>query len=213
MSRRTTTTVSHQGAIVDPFSLARDGGRQIDWANVPESFRRGAVKAVANGAAATGATSITVDPLPEDLPRGAILNGGVGDQVVLTAPAAKGATTIAVEAITGGGIADNQELVYTGRAGKKYIPIHTIMADLSSGKMIPRAARPGAETASGILQSDADEDSRTAAASGYGRYIGGAFYQNRLPDFSNGAFATMKTELEAAGLAFSWHTAIDSRGA
>lgn len=76
----------------------------------------GAVETVVvalNGGAAENATSLTVDALTGPIPSGALLSFGVGEQVRVTADAAEGATTLAVEAI-GNAIEDNDTATFYG---------------------------------------------------------------------------------------------------
>jgi hypothetical protein len=197
-------------------SIDSDTGRQIDWSRVPDTYRMGTSYTVkANGAAAAAATSITVDALPVDLPVGQRLDfTGSGEFAILTAPALEGDTTISVEALDAG-VEDNDEAtVLVSHSGKKFIPAGTAMVIYAANKMmVPRAARPGSETAFCLLASNAIEDAPHNAMSGFGCIIGGAVYQNLLPDFANAAWATFKTELNTAGVGtgFAWITYEDSR--
>lgn len=68
-----------------------------------------------NGAAAQGATSMTVDALTGPVPAGTILRYAVDEYAKTTALAAAGATTVAVEALVNG-IEDNDEAWYEGAA-------------------------------------------------------------------------------------------------
>src|ERR1051325_1119045 len=77
--------------------------------------------------------------------------------------------------------------------GKKEIPAFTVMAELSSGKVIPRADVSGAETAGMIMETNAIEDDPTASLSGYGMIIGGSLYETLLPD-STGSPKVLPTD-------------------
>lgn len=66
--------------------------------------------------------------------------------------------------------------------GKKEIKAFTVMAELSTGKVIPRADVTGAEVAGMVLETNAIEDDPSAALSGYGMIIGGSLYENLMPD-------------------------------
>jgi hypothetical protein len=131
MPMRTTTFPTRPGPIVDPHSITRGSGRQIDWA------------AVASGR-------------------------------------------------------------INANTGKKEIAPYTVMCEVASGKIIPRADRAGAETATCLLEAGAVEDEPTAALSGYGIIVGGIFYENLLPDAAGGPPKVLptayKTELQAAGV-------------
>lgn len=132
----TTTNVSMPGFIVDHNSVDRDTGRQIDWANVPDSFK-------------------------------------------------------------------NAE-------GKKVLPAGKIMAEMSGGKIVARSNIPGAQTAIGILASNAVEGAPHNAASGFGLLVGGVFYINLMPDKAHADLDDMQAELAAVGN-FVWRTYADNR--
>jgi hypothetical protein len=286
----TQENISRAAFIADPSSVSREpGGRQIDWDQVGDAYRSSKETVKANGAAAAGATAITVDALPikvqagqllnfgtyapvtvttsgaaaaatalpvtalsGPIPSGTVLNfTGAGEFAVLTADAAAGATSLAVEALDAtienadtalfpGGtiqarvtanaaagatsltvdelqfaVADNAEAIIGG-SGSKVIPAGTVMAELTGGKVVPRAARPGSETAIGLLETGAAEDSKSDALSGYGLIIGGVIYENLLPDAAGGTTisSTYKTELQTAGVGtgFAWRTYADDTG-
>jgi len=298
MASRTNFTPSYLPFVVDAGSLDRDGGRQIDWAKVPETFKNGVDYTVTlnDANANAGDTTIAVDALPVLLPVGTVLDfglltadaytitvndataaigdvalgvvalpvaipagtvltfsGGAGDTdeiAVVAADAAAGATSltvvklphaiadtatadfpgtaqqmlakVAVEAAAGatsitvdalaGHIVDNSEATVTfGGTGSKIIPAGTVMAQLSSGKIVPRSDRPGSETATCVLETMADELGLNMALSGYGTLVAGVLYENLMPDYANASWATFKTELNAAGVGhFVWRTYADT---
>ena len=85
---------------------------------------------------------------------------------------------------------------YAGDDGKKVIPAGTAMADAAAGgAMVPRGAGSPAKY---LLVATAVEGHNAHALTGYGRFLGGRFYENLLPSFSDAAWATIKTELGAA---------------
>src|SRR4029079_19315968 len=93
---------------------------------------------------------------------------------------------------------------------EKVIPAGTVMCELSSGYIVPRAARPGSEAAIGILWSTATSSSYYAnndAQSGYGIIVGGVIYENLLPE----TITSYKTELETNGTSWVWETYSDNR--
>jgi hypothetical protein len=107
---------------------------------------------------------------------------------------------------------------------KKRIPAGTVLAENAAGKVIPRkdvAAAfaenpddwPEATTASGFIVSDAQEDSRVAALSGYGMFIGGVFYRELLPDHGEAAFDDWIVEITDKGAGVRLETFSDSRAA
>lgn len=204
------------GFVVDHAAMVKDGGGQIDWSHVPDSFKAGkkytiTLMAQANAAA----TTMTVAALPIDLPVGTVLQFGPDEFAQLTAPALKGATSLAVAALAAQIESADTATYLVSESGKKVIPAGTIMAELSGGKMIPRSAVTGAETAKFILASYAVEGAEHNAESGFGRYIGGPVYENLLPDYGAGSLATWKTELNTAGVGtgFAWKSYADTRAA
>src|SRR5436309_2446819 len=83
--QRTTLYVTHPPFVVDPSSLVRTGGRQVDWDSIPESYREGAVNVtVGTGGAAAGATSVPVVALPVKLDVDMILKFGSYAPVTVT---------------------------------------------------------------------------------------------------------------------------------
>lgn len=210
---RTTYYDSLPGFVADWDSIDRNSGRQIDWDQVGNAYRSTAFTVKANGAAAQGATSITVDALPGALKAGTILKFGTAEFAYLTADAAAGATSLTVEALVNG-IEDNDEAVFAGD-GAKSIPAGTIMAQLSGGKLIPRASVTGSETSTCILASTASEkDGIGSGNQAYGGIVGGVIYQNLLPDYSHASFATWKGELDepSVGTGWAWETYADDSG-
>jgi hypothetical protein len=92
--------VSRPAFVLDPHSITRESGRQIDWGYVPDDYRIGGQVVTMNGAASAAATSITVDPLPVALTVGMNLYFGQSQEFArVTAPAAAGATTVSVESL------------------------------------------------------------------------------------------------------------------
>lgn len=102
-----------------------------------------AVVVTANGAAAQNATSMTVDALSGAIPSGTILYFGSGEFARLTAAAAAGATTLAVEALVNG-IEDDDAATYAGTSGKKRVYAGTLLgrtyAERDSGDAFGPAA-------------------------------------------------------------------------
>lgn len=272
---RTSITGSSPGFIADHSSVARAGtGRQIDFSLLDDSYRQSRTVVKANGAAAKGATSVTVDALAAALPVGTQLDfgdvanvtvttsgaalaaatsipvtalsgpipsgtrldfTGAGEFALTTADAAAGATSLAVEALDAGiesgdtaayvggsrlavltapalkgatsitvdelpfAVPDNAEATATGGEGPKVVPAGTIVAELSSGKVVPRKSAPGAETSIGFLVSDAAEGDRSAARTGYGVVVGAVVYEELLPDAGESAFVTWIGEIRTNG--------------
>lgn len=168
-----------------------------------------------SAAAAAAATSLTVFPLDGTIANSqtATFSGGT-IQARVTANAAAGATSVTVDELQFG-VADNATAT-VGGTGLRSLPAGVVVAEMSGGKVVPRAIRPGSETAIGLLATDAVENDRAAALSGYGVIIGGAIFENLLPDAAGGATidSTYKTELQTAGVGtgFAWLAYSDNSG-
>lgn len=206
MARVTTTDV--RGAfIADPHSVTRNQGRQIDWANVPESYREGAAAVVNSGTASIGATSLTVGALTVALPQGTVLDFGGGKFARLTAAAAVGATTLAVTALPTA-LANNDTAYYSTPGRMRRLKAGTIVGELlGSGKVSPRVVTTNPAT--GILETDALENDKNAALTGYGVIVGGVVFGNLL--VGGAPTTTVKNELIAAGTGFAFLTYGDDR--
>ncbi len=161
-----------------------------------------------SGGALAGATSIVVDAIPTALVSGdtAIFEGGVLTAVV-DAAAVAGATSVVVEDLPLG-IPDNAEAIVPGAIGGeistgRHIKAGTVMDLTAAGKVVPSSLATGGLTAFGIIETNADEDSRTDAATGYGILLSGNFYENLLPEADGGTPSVIpsawKTELLARG--------------
>lgn len=288
MATRTTTYPTKQNFVVDPNSIVRGSGRQVDWDKVSDMFRPGGFSMVVGAAgAAPGATSVPVAALENDVPAG-VYDFGVDnfvvtvDQAALAAAVsihvvalpgplqagqildfggakfarvatdtAAGAVTVPTDALptalAGNETAnvkgsklvevttdadagdttltveplphslDSGDSAIISGSGDKVIPAGTVVAQLSSGKIVPRASRPGAETATGILETPAQENSKSDALTGYSVIVGGNLYENLLPD-ATGSPAVLptayKNELNAANISnFVFEQYYDSRAA
>jgi hypothetical protein len=198
--------------VADPESIDRNTGRQIDWTKIPDSYKAGTSYTItAQALANAAATSITVTATLVALPTGTVLNfTGAGHFATLSAPAAVGATALTVEALDtaiGSGYTAPYLVSYSQ---EKVIPAGTVMCELTGGLIVPRAARPGSETAIGILWSTATEsrfEPSSDALTGYGIIVGGVIYENLLPE----TITSYKTELETNGTSWVWETYADSR--
>lgn len=276
--------------VVDENTMVSNDGRQVDWDQVPESYRSSKQTVQLSAAAAAGAVALAVDALPVKVMAGTMLNfgtyapvtvtasgtnaanattlnvtalsgpipsgtvlvfSGVKQYAQLTAAAIAGATALTVAALPtaisasetalfpGGtlqarvtanaaaaatalvvdelqfGIPDDSQATIAG-TGAKTIKAGTVMCELAAapGKVVPRAARPGSETASSIQKTDAVDGDLVASLSGYGQFIGGPVYENMLPEAVAGVIpSAFKTELNAVGVGtgFSWQVYGDSR--
>lgn len=193
--------------VVDWNSIDMNSGRQIDWNNVPNTYKAGIVYTITTTGAIATATAVPVAALPVALPVGTLLDfTGAGKFAKLTAPAALGATSLAVEALDAALANGNTASYLVSKSHDKVIPGGTVMCELSSGKIVPRAAAPGSEQAMGLLISTAIENQRSHSLSGYGVIVGGVIYETLLPE----TITSYKTELETNGLSWVWQTYADS---
>lgn len=291
MATRTTTYPTKQNFVVDPNSIVRSSGRQVDWDKVSSLFKPGSFNVViGTGGAAPGVLSVPVVALEGDIPAGTVLDFGVDSfTVTMNAAALAAATSITVLALPGplqagqildfggakfarvstdtaaGATAVPVDALPTALAGTetalvkgskivelsadaeagdtalvteatphalnageiaiaedqnrdasagKFIPAGTVVVELTSGKIVPRASRPGSETAWGIMETGANEVSASDSLSGYGVMKGGNLYENLLPD-ADGTTGLLpsgyKTELAAAGTGFAFEMYFDDR--
>jgi hypothetical protein len=194
--------------VADWESIDRNTGRQIDWLRVPDTYRAGTSYTITTSAQAlAAATSISVTALPVALPVGQVLDfSGTGEFARLTAAAAAGATSITVEALDAQIESGDTATYRVSESNDKVIEAGTVMCQLSTGKIVPRADRPGSEEAIGLLISTATENSRSESLSGHGIIVGGVIYENLLPE----TITSYKTELESNGTAYAWQTYADS---
>lgn len=212
---RVNTTVSHAPFIADPTSISRlGGGRQIDWANVPDRYRIGAVVVTLTANAAQGATSLTVTALNGAIPNGTLLDFGGTKTARLTTAAVAGATTVAVAA-TPTAMVTGDLATYLGlMPGKKFLPAGTAIGEIlnATGLVSPRIVTTN--PAAGLLETNAREDEQFAPITGYGIIAGGVIYENLLPD-ATGSPKTLpsaiKTELAANSTGFRFESYGDSR--
>lgn len=94
-----------------------------------------------------------------------------------------------------------------GTAGKRIVPAGTVI-EPADGTMVCGPASGTAGKLALILKSDAEEDSKVAAASGYGAYSGGPVYETLLPDASGNPrtlSAGLKTQLGARFTFLLWN--------
>ncbi len=218
MSGRATQYSSHASFVLDPQSIDKDGGRQIDWANVAEKYRLtpgGTVTLTAN--AAIDAVALAVVALLIPVKSGTLLHFGESKEFArVTADAAVGATALTVEALPAA-IESGDAAIVKGE-GKKILPAGAVMGELidltagGPGKVSPRVVTTN--PAIGLLASDAVEDDPAAALSGYGLVRGGIVYEALLPDATGTPrilAAAIKTELAANSKGFVYAVYKDVR--
>jgi hypothetical protein len=214
---RTTSNPSVAGFVVDPSSVDRLDGRQIDWTQVGEERRETpgtAIVIVVVGAAgaAGGATSVPVAALSAAIPSGTTLDFGGAKFARLTAPAAIGAVTLTVAALPTALVSgDTATYAGTKGSGNKVLKAGTAVGELlGAGKIGPRVLTTN--PAVGLLATTAVENDPVASRSGYGVIAGGIVYENLLPDAVAGVVpAGIKTELAANSKGFLFQTYGDDR--
>lgn len=209
---RTSHNLSKPPFVVDDHSIMRDTGRQIDWSLLDERFQHGSQTVeVDTGGAAIGATTIPVLALSKAIPKFTVLRFSVDEFARLTADAAAGATSIAVEALVTAVEAGDK--AYTGGSGGKAVPAGEEMDLLASGKIVPSSLGTAGVTCYGLLMTRADEDSRSDSITGYGVITQGQIYENLLPNATGSPkeiSSTHKTELAARGGAWMWFQYADN---
>jgi hypothetical protein len=212
---RTNYSPSRSGFVVDPASIARLSGRQIDWTLVGEDRRQtpGQIVVVSAAGAAGGAVSIPVVALARALPSGTVLDFGGLKYARTTAAAAAGATAVTVAAIPTALVNLDQAVV--AGSGAKFLPAGTVIGTLlGNGKASPRIVTTN--PAIGMLETNATDDVKSSdSVTGYGVIVGGVIFENLLPEATGGppkVLATaVKTELASAGAGFVFQQYSDSR--
>jgi hypothetical protein len=212
---RVTTHLSLPPFVADPSSLVRNSGRQIDWAGIPDSYREtdATLSTVTMSAsAAQSATTIAVEALDDYLPDNTVLDFGTTKWARVNGAKEAGATSVTVDALATA-LADDDVATYATVpvSGPKILPAGTAVGTLAGGgKLRPRVV--STNPAIGFLEAGAREDDRSASLSGYGVLIGGALYENLLPDASGDTIASgIKTELDTARAWFSYEKYEDDR--
>lgn len=211
---RTVYAPTRPGFIVDPASVDRSTGRQIDWANVGEQYRRtpGQVVVVGAAGAAIGATSVPVVALARALNTGTVLDFGAGKFATTTANAAAGATSITVRAIPTALVSGDQAIV--AGSGAKFLPAGTVLGTLlGNGKASPRVVTTN--PAVGILETNATDDPAAPdSKTGYSMLVGGVIFENLLPESSGSPkvlASAVKTELASSGMGWVFQQYSDTR--
>lgn len=203
MFKRVEGKISRPPFVVDPTSIVRDTGRQIDWELVDDSYQHGAVPVVATAQASSSTTSISVAALKKAIPAGTLLvfrSSSAASVAIVTATAAVGSTSLTVDSLDE--TVENNMVAYFGGRGGAFIHAGTVVDLLPNGKVIPSAlGAGGGVTAYGILETNAEEDAKEDAVTGYGIMVGGFFYENLLPeaDSSGDISGTWIAELRARG--------------
>lgn len=205
---RTTSYPTRPAFVVDPQSLSRNSGRQIDWAKVPAAYKNAAGKKVVHAGSVLG---VTVDG--QAVPRAA----------TQTLTSVVVASNVATATLAAHGYKVGDKLTIAG-ASLAYANGQIVVASVPDANTVTYAATGANATATGtitaaytaqcLLLTEAIEGQASDSRSGYGCLIGGVLFENRLPD-ATGTPALLpsafKSELAAAGVGFAFEQFADSR--
>lgn len=171
---------------------------------------------VLNANAAEGATSLTTLAIPTDLVDNDTGTWQGGEKnLILVADAEEGAVSIDVEAPTFE-FADDEEgwaiVKFASRQNDNaiFIPESTVLVEVdpdTNRKMIPLTLHPDGTSATGqiaVLLTNAKNDSRTDALSGYGVTYGGSLFENLMAD-------AIKNSTSPGTLPTGWKTLLGAR--
>lgn len=187
--------------IANHKSIMRDTGVQVAFELLTPKYKYGAVAVTITTAAVANDTALAASGgTKKALKKGDTIYLGTGKSAVVSADTAAGATSIPVEALPFT-VALNT-VGYHGAEGGGFVPAGTECDELSDGRVLPSDIGTGGVTCAGILETSADEDSSTDAASGYGFIRQGMIYENLLPNATGSPKvinSTHKTELLARG--------------
>jgi hypothetical protein len=211
---RTTTNTTRPAFVADPGSIDRNTGRQVDWTNVPTTFKN-----------ADGNKVI----LAGTVMSGEVNSDGIGDAGKMVPRSATTTVTVAVSSNVATATATAHpfkvgDTVYITGANLAYVNGEKTVASVPTANTFTFAA-VGADASAtgtittawrvcGILETNATENSMTDSLSGYGVIVGGVLFQNLLPDSTGTPKvlpAQYKTELDELGPGFYWSTYQDSR--
>lgn len=107
---------------------------------------------------------------------------------------------------------ENVDSSFAGADGKKVIPAGYRVYEMEDGKIVPEAMVDGEDepinALIGLIETNAIEDDRSAALSGYGVVVGGVVYTELLPEELE---AEDLEELAEVGTGFAFETYSDSR--
>lgn len=149
MGSRNTHLLTPRPFIVDPATIVRSSGRQIDWASIPESFRQGGKATIALTADAAGAATsltVTVTSLITGtlvIPIGTVLDFG-GGKFVRVATTWTTGSTLTVDAIpTAMTTGDSATYFDPGDAGKKKITAGSVVSLVLPTNTVSAAASAG----------------------------------------------------------------------
>lgn len=197
--------------VADESSIERhNSGLNIDWqvlGALTSAYREGAVRVTIRAPGAdqndVGDTVIAVVALTAPVPAGTLLRFGEGRYAYTVEDAEAGENVITVEALLAAMVVgESGYFVAGGQDAGLWVPAGTVMGKVASGLSVPRAIAP-VGSAWCIIETDARNQSKVAALSGYGALRGGALFENLLPEASGDPAvlpALYKAELQVAGV-------------
>jgi hypothetical protein len=207
---RTTYYPSRPAFVVDPQSLVRNSGRQINWDKVPTSYKNSDGKKVIAAGTVLGLT---------------VAGQGVPRAATQTLTSVVVASNVATATLTAHGYAVGDKLTIAG-ANLAYANGTIVVVSVPTANTFTYAAVGSDATATGtitaaytaqcILETDAVEDQASDSKSGYGCLVGGMLYENRLADATGTPKvlpSAYKSELQTAGVGtgFGFEQFSDSR--
>lgn len=197
---RTTRDVSRPGFVADPSSVAQNGGRTIDWDDVPASRENSdgdkeltagmPMSFTPNGLIPRPDTEFSISNLTATsgtvtVTTGSDHNYEVGDEVTISGTSNYDGTF---------------EVTAVPSSNTFEYELGSTPADEGSGTVVIEAR--------GLLYANAEENSKTDSLSGYGVIVGGVVYENLLPVSLTD---TYKSELQDHGTGFSYESYQDTR--
>jgi hypothetical protein len=201
----TNYSLSRSRAVVDESSLERTPGAQIDWASITADAD--GAKRVKAGTVVSRKADGKVQPRSFTLTL---------TSVVVTSNVAT-ATKVAHGYSVG-------EQVYIAGANLAYVNGLKTIATVADADTFTFVATGANATATGtivasrvateMIETDACDQNRAEALTGYGSLVGGGFYENLLPDATGTPKvlpAQYKSELVTAGCTFKFRQYVDSR--
>jgi hypothetical protein len=208
MGWSSTTHVLNNGAVVDPQSVVLNSGRQVDWNNVASSFQN-----------SDGDKVIPVLTVMSETDGGLI----VPRATTLALTSVVVASNVATATKTNHGFSAG-EVVRIEGSNLSYANGLKTIATVPDANSFTYTATGANATATGtitvvrratmLLATEAVEDNKSDAATGYACIVGGTFYENLLPNASGSPAVLsqdIKDELNATGTGFAFEQYEDTR--
>jgi len=202
---RETFQIARPGFIADADSIARNTGRLVDFARVPDSYKNADGNKVV-----PGSTILSLTGSGKVIPRAAA-------EAAITALTETAGTATATAAGHTYEVGDS--VTISGATVTAYNGTHTVTAVTATTFSFALTGSPADDTtatagvgAKCILLSDAIENSKSAPVNGQGVILGGVLYETLMVEFGDDDFETFKAELKEAGTGYVFEAYSDSRG-